>query len=42
MKPVLESLTPTMVEMPSAKMNYAKGSGTISSHTKTTVPVKKK
>ena len=39
MEPVLESLTPTMVEMPSA---YAKGSGTISSHTKTTVPVKKK
>jgi|5B_taG_2_1085324.scaffolds.fasta_scaffold02011_6 hypothetical protein len=27
---------------PAPTMNYAKGSGTISSHTKTTVPVKKK
>ena len=44
MKPVIESLKPSMVERgPEPKiMNYAKGSATISSHDKITIPNKKK
>ena len=57
MKPVIESLIPTVVEagpeptpmqrgfskiIKAPEMNYAKGSATISSHAKTTIPNKKK